>query len=237
MYNKLFTKILDSTIWLESDATRLVWITFLAVMDEDGFVALSAVGNVAARARVSVEAAEGAIKALESPDRSDPSQDHEGRRIERVPYGWMVLNATKYRELVARQTARESNRERVRRHRARNAPVTPRNVVSRPDTQSEAVAVARNTLAPFGAFWAVYPRKKSKGQAEKAWLKIKPDEQLTERILHAVERAKTSADWMREGGRFIPHPATWLNAKGWEDEAPLSASATRHADGSPRLVV
>jgi hypothetical protein len=44
MYNKLFTKILDSTIWLENDATRLVWITFLAVMDEDGFVALSASG-------------------------------------------------------------------------------------------------------------------------------------------------------------------------------------------------
>ena len=32
MYNKLFTKILDSTIWLEDDATRLVWITFLAVI-------------------------------------------------------------------------------------------------------------------------------------------------------------------------------------------------------------
>ena len=48
MYNKLFTKILDSTIWLESDATRLVWITFIAIMDEDGFVALPGIGEVAA---------------------------------------------------------------------------------------------------------------------------------------------------------------------------------------------
>ncbi len=70
----------------------------------------------------------------------------------------------------------------------------------------------------FTAFWDSYPRKKSKGDAEKAWIKIKPDEQLTERILHAVEQAKTSADWQREAGRFIPHPASWLNAKGWEDE-------------------
>lgn len=70
----------------------------------------------------------------------------------------------------------------------------------------------------FTAFWESYPRKKSKANAEKAWLKIKPDEQLTERILHAVEQAKTSADWQREAGRFIPHPASWLNAKGWEDE-------------------
>ena len=31
MYNKLFTKILDSTVWLEPDTVRIVWITFLAV--------------------------------------------------------------------------------------------------------------------------------------------------------------------------------------------------------------
>lgn len=124
MYNKLFTKILDSTVWLENDATRLVWITFLAVMDEDGFVALSSVGNVAARARVSAEAAAAAVKSLESPDSSDASQEHEGRRIERVPYGWMVLNASKYRDIVQRSESMRKNRERVARHReGRNADV------------------------------------------------------------------------------------------------------------------
>ena len=71
----------------------------------------------------------------------------------------------------------------------------------------------------FTEFWERYPRKKSKGQAEKAWVSIKPDEQLQDRILTAVERAKTSADWRRDGGKFIPYPASWLNAKGWEDEA------------------
>lgn len=70
----------------------------------------------------------------------------------------------------------------------------------------------------FLEFWQIYPRKKSKGAAEKAWLRIKPDERLTERILAAVKRATTSADWAKDGGQFIPHPATWLNAKGWEDE-------------------
>lgn len=75
----------------------------------------------------------------------------------------------------------------------------------------------------FTAFWEAYPRKKSKGDAEKAWLKIRPDEQLASAILAAVERAKTSADWKREGGQFIPYPATWLNAKGWEDQPPQLA--------------
>jgi|GEM_PF-858701 len=70
----------------------------------------------------------------------------------------------------------------------------------------------------FDQFWAAYPRKKSKGQAEKAWAKLKPDEQLFCAIMAGLERAKTSAEWQKEGGQFIPYPATWLNAKGWEDE-------------------
>lgn len=137
VYNKLFTKILDSSVWLEADATRLVWITFIAIMDEDGFVALSAVGNVAARARVSTEDAEAAIKVLEAPDASDPAQDHEGRRIERVPYGWMVLNSKKYRDIIKRETAKMETRVRVAKFREKkkgvthvtesNALVTPRN--------------------------------------------------------------------------------------------------------------
>ena len=70
----------------------------------------------------------------------------------------------------------------------------------------------------FDQFWQRYPRKKSKGQAEKTWAKINPDEQLHEAILNGLERAKTSGDWQKNNGEFIPHPATWLNAKGWEDE-------------------
>ena len=90
MYNKLFSRILDSSIWLESEATRLCWLTCLAVMDQDGFVELAAVGNLANRARVSLEAAQEAVRCLESPDPDSSDPEHEGRRLERVPGGWMV---------------------------------------------------------------------------------------------------------------------------------------------------
>ena len=70
----------------------------------------------------------------------------------------------------------------------------------------------------FEAFWRLYPKKKSKGAAEKAWGKIKPDSELVARILEGVARAKTCTDWVKEGGKYIPYPATWLNARGWEDE-------------------
>ena len=119
MYSKLFSRILDSSIWLEPDATRLCWLTCLAVMDEDGFVQFASIGNLAHRARVSVEAAQEAGTCLESPDPNSSDPEHEGRRIERVPGGWMVLNANKYAELATRAIAQKQNRERVSLHRAR----------------------------------------------------------------------------------------------------------------------
>ena len=70
----------------------------------------------------------------------------------------------------------------------------------------------------FNQFWIAYPYKKSKGQAEKAWKKINPDQELLTAMLLGIERAKKSQKWTRDNGEYIPYPATWLNAKGWEDE-------------------
>ncbi len=139
MYNKLFSKILDSSIWLEPDSTRIVWMTLLASMDEDGFCAFACAANVVHRAIVPLEKAEEALKALESPDPNSADPDHEGRRIERVPGGWLVLNAPKYRELATREKIRESNRNRAQafRDRKRNDRVTPRNVSSCNQSKSD----------------------------------------------------------------------------------------------------
>ncbi len=131
MYNKLFTKILDSSVWLEPDSTRIVWFTFLAAMDQDGFAQFASPANLAHRARVSLEHAAIAITALESPDENSSDKDHEGRRIERVPGGWIILNADKYQALVTRAISRERTKERVRKYRERKAAVTLSNAASR----------------------------------------------------------------------------------------------------------
>ena len=73
-----------------------------------------------------------------------------------------------------------------------------------------------NTL--FSTFWDAYPKKKSKGQAERAFAKLNPDDDLLATMLVALKQAKKSEDWLKEEGKYIPYPATWLNAKGWEDE-------------------
>lgn len=68
----------------------------------------------------------------------------------------------------------------------------------------------------FEQFWKAYPKKKNKGQAEKAFKKLNGID--IDVLLSSIEKAKQSSEWMKDGGQFIPYPATWLNAKGWEDE-------------------
>lgn len=70
----------------------------------------------------------------------------------------------------------------------------------------------------FANFWHVYPRHTGKANAVKAWAKLKPNEELQAQILASVAVQAKSRDWLKDGGQFIPHPATWLNGRRWEDE-------------------
>lgn len=78
----------------------------------------------------------------------------------------------------------------------------------------------------FERFWKVYPLKVSKAKAEIAWRKLNPNEQLIGVILQAVERAKTSERWRKEGGKYIPYPATFLNQRRWEDKTEVDLGPT-----------
>jgi len=70
----------------------------------------------------------------------------------------------------------------------------------------------------FDLFWEAYPKKKSKGQAESSFAKLNPDKTMVDMFVAKLEIASKSEDWTKDRGQFIPYPATWLNAKGWEDE-------------------
>ena len=72
----------------------------------------------------------------------------------------------------------------------------------------------------FDRFWESYPRKEAKQTARKAFEKLNPDEDLLLTMLEAIDRFKETAQWKEENGRFIPHPATWLNQRRWEDDLP-----------------
>src|SRR5439155_3184039 len=60
----------------------------------------------------------------------------------------------------------------------------------------------------FDFFWKAYPKKRSKPQAVKAWDKLQPDDVLVGVMLRKLEQAKQSPEWTKDGGQFIPYPAT-----------------------------
>lgn len=72
--------------------------------------------------------------------------------------------------------------------------------------------------ADFDAFWDLYPKKKSKGEAKKAWAQLKPSREIISAIMAKLPLLAASHDWTKEGGQYVPNPATWLRAEGWEDE-------------------
>jgi hypothetical protein len=70
----------------------------------------------------------------------------------------------------------------------------------------------------FTAFWKAYPRKIDKGEAFKAWQKIQRPRPDIQAITASIAALKASRQWQEKNGRFIPHPSTWLNRRGWESE-------------------
>ncbi len=92
-------------------------------------------------------------------------------------------------------------------------------------------------LEGFDQFWAVYPRKVGKGAAQKRWLALQPSHELILTICLQVHAACITDQWRRNQGQFIPHPATWLNEKRWEDTyEPAKAVESVFAQGIRDLV-
>lgn len=96
-----------------------------------------------------------------------------------------------------------------------------------------AISISTSTSSPhssseFEQFWAAYPRKVGKKDALKAWGQAKDKPSLDD-ILKAVEKQKVDEQWIKDGGKFIPHPATWLNKGRWSDELMVNGHGSQKA--------
>ena len=150
-FTKLFSSITESTIWVESNETRIVWIAMLAMADRKGRV-WGSIPGLANRARVSVDGCRTAIATFLSPDPDSRTKVEEGRRIREIDGGWQLINYLKYREIRDQETTRELTAERVRKHRAKKPNVTP---VTRRNDNEEAEAYNGSTNVD-PAVWAEF---------------------------------------------------------------------------------
>jgi hypothetical protein len=82
----------------------------------------------------------------------------------------------------------------------------------------------------FDDFWAIYPRKDSKDAALRAWKRMEGDRHRSA-ILTNVRWRLTAKEWEpydRERKSFIPHAATYLNARRWLD--PMTVERKGYGD-------
>ena len=143
----------------------------------------------------------------------------------------------KPRNLENLQVSENLNRIDKNRREEINTPYTPKSgELSLIDLSSASPAVCESSIGEkkvsskenaagysedFERFWKAYPKRVNKGQAWKTWEKLRKAKELPEieELCRAVRWRKIADDWEKDDGRFIPHPSTWLNAHGWEDEA------------------
>lgn len=66
-------------------------------------------------------------------------------------------------------------------------------------------------------FWGIYPDKIAKAKARESWEKL-PQEDREKAVIAIKIQVESNHFRGKDGQDYIPHPATWLNQKRWEDE-------------------
>ena len=89
------------------------------------------------------------------------------------------------------------------------APITP--PIAKGSSRAE-------STARFDRFWGAYPRKVARKKCLAIWLALKLTDEQADQVVAAVKRYCQTDQWQKEGGKFIPHPSTFLNQGRWEDE-------------------
>uniref|UniRef100_A0A6M3JHW0 Putative DNA replication protein n=1 Tax=viral metagenome TaxID=1070528 RepID=A0A6M3JHW0_9ZZZZ len=98
--------------------------------------------------------------------------------------------------------------------------------VTAPDTdkqiQIQIQKKNKTYTSEFLSFWEAYPKKIGKDAAWKSWQSRNGDRPSIDIVLAALEVQSKTEQWQKDGGQFIPNPATWLNQGRWADEGKVS---------------
>ena len=119
-WSPLWSKLVDSSLWTEAYHVRILFTTMMALKDADHVVRASAF-QLHRRANITQEEVADALRVLSEPDlKRQDTQDFQGRRIEKVDDGWLILNGEKYRQMMRKESRREYQRVKQKEYRARD---------------------------------------------------------------------------------------------------------------------
>ena len=210
-FTKLWSEIITSSIWNEDAATKIVWVTMLAMMGPD-FIVRASVGGLAHQARVTREECQKALEKLQSPDEDSRTEDHEGRRIRKVEGGFFIINGQKYREGRDDGKRREYMRDYMRRYR-REGPMGRDRVNANVNTCKPRLAQAEaeeelTPLTPREIEQAVTDITRSKncrrvGWDCRSWVREGKNEGLSERESLELWAEAQKAGWKDGHGKPI----------------------------------
>jgi len=245
MFVKLFTQILDSSI-ADNRPLRHFFTDLLLCADGDGNVVMTDAA-IARRIGATLEEVQWGLGELQKPDPTSKTPDREGRRIEKIEgtgYGWHIINFETYRALKDSDQLRAVTRERVKRFRDKkkaesstNCNVTETqgngsNAIQKESKRTEGEEEPEKEprrkkrdicLSDAESIYSLYPRKVDKKNALDA----------IQKIIGSPPRGMNTTDWIqslraatsayaksreKEDPAFTPYPATWFNARRFEDD-------------------
>ena len=206
---RLYDEVLnDPKVQRLAGDTFKFWINVLCIASKHGGV-LPSIEDMAFELRVSISVCTSEISVLKQAGLIDGD-----KRLR--PHGW-----------DKRQYKSDTSTERVKRFRERSSNVAVTVDETGPDTDTETDTDTEKkerknkqkerksrsaSSAEFDLFWNSYPKKVGRGAAEKAWQKA-----IAVSSVEEIVRVVQVYPW-GEDKQFIPHPATWLNQKRWQDD-------------------
>ena len=240
MYAKVFGSLWNGSLRGERDA-QLVFIYLLANCNDVGEVEIirEKIVDDTGVGKERTDDVHEALNVLESSDPLSRSPIEDGRRIVRLSpernWGWRIVNYDYYRKIRNELERREQNREAQRRWYDRSkqssSDISNPKPTSAISAQAEVEEEAQESTPSLNGddritarqafledFWPRYPRKSGKIAAQRVFLRLVKDDsdELFDEIMHGLSWCKAN-EWANRERDKIPHAATWLNQRRWED--------------------
>jgi hypothetical protein len=103
-------------------------------------------------------------------------------------------------------------------HLPKRSDASTQNVTPIPITNTSTNQVRDKDITSFEDFWSVYPKKNERKKCAAIWKRRALDDIGAMIVADVESRLLSDGKWIKDGGKYVPYPQTYLNGDRWEDE-------------------